>query len=133
MCRATIHFVPNRPLSSPKNSRRTSSLLPKSYVYVKTSSCRKLVGTPKRKKRYNLHYRNLKLYVRAISFTQRSQWLKPYIDFNTDLRKKATNEFEKDFFKLMNNSVFGENDCEWCYNTRSYVHVLDRRERIYYV
>ena len=43
----------------------------------------------------------------AIEFDQ-SPWLKTYIDFNMQLRTAATNDFEKDFFKLTNNSVFGK-------------------------
>ena len=62
-----------------------------------------------------IHIRNLnealnhglasKLVHREIKFNQKA-WLKPCIDMNTDLRKSAKNDFEKYFFKLMNNSVF---------------------------
>ena len=78
---------------------------------------KKLIPTLRDKTRYVLHYEALKQYLalgmelrhvhRGIKFEE-SHWLKPYIDMNTALRAKAVNEFEKDFFKLMNNSVFGK-------------------------
>ena len=77
----------------------------------------KLVPNLYNKNRYVLHYRNLQLYLslgmrltkvhRALRF-QQSCWMEPYIRLNTELRKKATSGFEKDIFKLMNNSVFGK-------------------------
>ena len=64
-----------------------------------------------------IHIRNLKYYLekglvlkhihRCIKFNQ-SDWLKECIDFNTEKRKEATNDFDKDLFKLMNNAVHGK-------------------------
>lgn len=69
------------------------------------------------KERYVLHYKNLELYLslgmrlkkihRVLEFSEKP-WLGAYIDFNTKMRSKAKNDFEKDFFKLMDNSVFGK-------------------------
>ena len=89
-------------------------LAPEQIVVNKVS---KLIPNLGNKKKYILHYENLKQYLksglklthihRGIKFKE-SPWLEKYISLNTKLRTGAKNEFEKDFFKLMNNAVFGK-------------------------
>jgi hypothetical protein len=82
----------------------------------KTIETSKLILDFQDKKNYIIHIRNLLYYFskgcnfkinRVIQFKQ-SAWLQSYINLNTQLRTQAQNDFEKDFFKLMNNSVFGK-------------------------
>ena len=84
---------------------------------MKVEKTAKLIPNLYNKSFYILNERNLVQAIqhglkltrihRAISYDQ-SNWLQAYINKNTELRKKSTNDFEKDFFKLMNNSVFGK-------------------------
>ena len=84
---------------------------------MKIDKCKKLVCNLRNKKKYVVHIRSLKQALnhglklkkvhRIIEFNQEA-WLKTYIDMNTELRKIARNDFEKDLFKLMNNAVFGK-------------------------
>ena len=70
----------------------------------------KLVPNLRNKDRYVLHYRNLQLYLSlGLRLTAvQSLWVEPYIRMNTELRKRVFSDFEKDLYKLMNNSVFGK-------------------------
>ena len=96
----------------------------------------KLISHFKPRKNYVVHYRNLRQYLemgmritavhRGISFYQ-SSWMEPYIRKNTELRKTATNSFEKDFFKLMNNSVFGKTIEN--IRKRQNIHLIDNRKK----
>ena len=84
---------------------------------IKFDKCKKLVCNLRNKKNYVVHIKSLKQAlnhglklkkVNRITEFNQEPWLKPYIDMNTELRKVASNDFEKDFYKLMNNAVFGK-------------------------
>ena len=84
---------------------------------IKLGKEEKLILDLNNKKEYIVHYDILKYYISLgikvtkihsiISFNHKA-WLKPYIDFNTEMRTKAKSDFEKDFWKLMNNSFYGK-------------------------
>ena len=104
-------------LTYPENLHDLHNDYPLAPERVTVNKVEKLIPNLNDKKNYVIHHETLKLYLslglkltkihRGITFDE-CAWLKPYIDLNTNLRAKATNDFEKDFFKLMNNSVFGK-------------------------
>ena len=101
----------------PKELHRKHNELPFLPERMKIGKVEKLVPNLNKKQKYVVHIKVLdqalkhglvlKKVHRVISFEQ-SAWLKPYIMLNTRLRTETKNDFEKDFFKLMNNSVFGK-------------------------
>ena len=98
------------------------------------SKVSKLAPNLLRKERYVCHVENLRLYeklgvivekiYRALAFEE-SRFLAPYIEKNTKLRMQAKNKFEEEFFKLLNNAVFGKS----CENLLKRVHVELANER----
>ena len=84
---------------------------------IKVGGVKKLIPNLSNKTNYLVHYRNLQLYLslgmkltkihRVLKF-KHSDWMKKYIDFNTEKRMNAANDLEKDFLKLMINSVYGK-------------------------
>ena len=81
----------------------------------KIGNVKNLIPNLGNKTNYVVHYRNLQLYLslgmkltkihRVLKFNQ-SDWMKKYVDFNTKKRMNAANDFEKDFLKLMTNSIY---------------------------
>ena len=101
----------------PKTLHMLHSDLPFFPEKMKINKCPKLKCNLNDKENYSIHIVALKQALNhglvlkkvhsVISFRQ-EPWLKPYIDLNTELRKNAKNEFEKDFYKLKINSVYGK-------------------------
>ena len=101
----------------PKGLRDLQNDLPFMCEKMEINGVEKLIPNLRDKKNYIIHIEALNQALkhglilekihRMIEFNQ-STWLKPYTDFNTQLRTQAKNNFEKDFFKLMNNSVFSK-------------------------
>ena len=84
---------------------------------IKVGDVKKLIPNLRNKTKYVLHHRNLQLClflgmklikIHSMLKFKQSDWMKKYIDFNNEKRKNGTNDFEKDFFKLMINSVYGK-------------------------
>ena len=123
-------------LEYPKNLWEKHNDYPLAPENIKVNGVEKLICHFKPRKNYVVHYRNLRQYLemgmkitavhRGISFYQ-SPWMEPYIRKNTELRKTADNSFEKDFFKLMNNSVFGKTIEN--IRKRQNIHLIDNRKK----
>ena len=84
---------------------------------INTGTVKKLVANLMNKNNYVIHYRNLQQClelgmkfkkIHRILELKKKDWMKPYIDFNTKKRKDATNEADKNHFKLLNNAVYGK-------------------------
>ena len=112
-----VGYVLEVDVEYPKKLSRKHNELPFLPEKMKLGKVEKLVCNLFDKKRYVVHIDMLKQALehglvlkkihKAISFRQKA-WLEPYISFNTKMRGDAKNDFEKDCFKLMNNSMFGK-------------------------
>ena len=104
-------------LEYPEDLHDTHNEYPLAPERLRVNKVNKLIPNLNNKEKYVIHHRSLKQYLdiglkltkihRGVKFNEKA-WLKGYIKLNTDLRTKGTTDFEKDFFKLMNNSVFGK-------------------------
>ena len=101
----------------PKTLHTLHSDLPFLPEKMKINKCPKLVCNVTVKENYSIHIIALKqalnhglklIRVHSVIIFRQEAWLKPYIDLNTELRKNAKNEFEKDFYKLKINSIYGK-------------------------
>ena len=114
-----LHELHNDYTLAPDKPAVSSNML-SNYCYkyadkyeMKVGDVKNLISNLSNKTNYVIHYRNLQLSFgmkltkihRVLNFKQ-SHWMKKYIDFNTEKRVNAANDFEKDFFKLMINSVY---------------------------
>ena len=120
---AELHDLHNDYPLAPEKMKISSEMLSpycqqmSKHLNLRGGAMPKLIPNLQDKSNYVVHYRSLKQYlalgmkltkIHRVLVFQQSSWLKSYIDFNTEKRKQAANDFEKDFYKLMNNAVFGK-------------------------
>ena len=104
-------FAPENNIINPDNfSDYMKTIKPDTYTQIK-----KIIFDGSVKKNYLMHFRVLKFYVRqglevgkvhTVILFKPSKWLEKYINFNTQKKNRAKNDFEKDFYKLLNNAFF---------------------------
>ena len=118
-----LHELHNDYLLTPEKLAVSSDMLPKyckkiaDKYEIKVDDVKILIPNLGNKTNHVVHYRNLQLHlsfgmkltkIHRVLNVKQSDWIKKYIDFNTEKRMNAANDFEKGFFKLMINSVYGK-------------------------
>ena len=118
-----LHELHNDYLLAPEKRALSSNMLSNyckkiaNKYEIKVGDLRKLIPNLSNKTNYIVHYRNLQLYlslgmkltkIHRVLKSKQSEWMKKYINFNTEERMNVANDFEKDFLKLMINSVYGK-------------------------
>lgn len=117
---ASIGYIFEVDLDYPKTLHdwhKDFPLCAENRIVPSTKNEKKLLLTLFNKEKYIVHYKMLKFALqqglilkrvhRVLQFAQ-SKWLKPYIELNTDLRTKAKTKFEENFYKLLNNTIYGK-------------------------
>ena len=112
-----IGYILQVDLEYPKELHNAHNDYPLAPENITINEIDKLTPNLNNKTKYILHLKNLQLYLnlglkltkihKVLAFDQKD-WMRPYIDLNTSRRTASKNDFEKHFFKLMNNSVFGK-------------------------
>ena len=133
-----VGYVLEIDLDYPESLHDDHSDYPLAPEHLVINKCKKLTPNLNDKKNYIVHIDNLQYYIskglilkkihRVVKFNQ-SAWLKPYIEKNSKLRQMAKNDFEKDYYKLLNNAFYGKTmenvrdrvNVQFCLNEKQFI------------